>query len=116
MHLEVFVRLPVCALIVELFDLPVQGACLCVCNQGVYANNHAVAVDRLLINVIYLINISDKIIKYQDSKSNCWTTPKKYLNDSTLMAHSVIFLNNLFFLNTMKTWHALAILPLVITK
>ncbi len=29
--------------------LPVQSVCLCACNQWVYADNHADAVDRLLI-------------------------------------------------------------------
>ncbi len=29
--------------------LPVQSVCLCACNQGVYADNNANAVDRRLI-------------------------------------------------------------------
>ncbi len=31
--------------------LPVQGDCLCVDNQGPYADNHADAVDQLLIDM-----------------------------------------------------------------
>ncbi len=34
--------------------LPVQGVCLCACNQWAYADNRADAVDRLLIQCIFL--------------------------------------------------------------
>ena len=33
-------------------SLPVQGVCLCVCNQYAYADNYTDVVDQLLIDII----------------------------------------------------------------
>ncbi len=55
------VRLFVCALLSEPFDL--QSVCLCACNQWAYADNRADAVDWLLIfwGTITLSGINDSL-------------------------------------------------------
>ncbi len=72
MYLVASVRLFVCLSVcvcspVQEEPLPVQSVCLCACNQWVYADNRADAVDRLLI--YYTRDKRDCLIFF------CWRLP-----------------------------------------